>query len=79
MREDAATKARRIVAEGRLILTEVTPRRVAATCRGEGHLYVLGWQRGAWHCTCPASDRAAACSHLRALRLVVAVDLEAHR
>jgi hypothetical protein len=29
MREDAATKARRIVAEGRLILTEVTPRRVS--------------------------------------------------
>lgn len=72
-RESAATKAGRYLVEGRLIVVEVSPGRVAATARGDGRLYDLGWQAGRWWCTCPA--RGEACSHLRALRRVVAVDL----
>lgn len=47
MRENAAAKGRRYVTEGRLILTDVRPGRVAGTCRGDGTIYGLGFD-GAW-------------------------------
>lgn len=73
MRESAAVKASRLLHEGRLILTQVQPGSVRATCRGEGHVWQLAYERGRWVCDCPA--RSDACSHLRALRKVVAVDI----
>lgn len=73
MRESAATKANRLLAEGRLIVTSVLPNSVRATCRGAGAIWHLGFEHGGWFCTCPTrNDR---CSHLIALRRVVAVDL----
>ena len=73
MRETAATKARRYLAEGRITLIDVAEFRVSARVRGDGRIYDAGYRNGAWSCTCPA--RSDACSHLRALRLTTAVDL----
>lgn len=76
-RETAADKALRILHEGRVIVIEVDPakRVVRATVRGEGHLYRAAHTPAVgWHCSCLA--RSDGCSHLRALRRVVAVDLD---
>lgn len=68
MRESAFAKARRYVTEGRLLVTEVTTRRISALCRGDGKIYALGYTADGWRCDCPAVSRD--CAHLRALRLV---------
>ncbi|MFZ6002628.1 MAG: hypothetical protein ACOYXM_01715 [Actinomycetota bacterium] len=73
-RESAAAKAERYIAQGRLVVTQVQPGHVRATCRGDGHLWHQAYAHGAWVCDCPA--RTPACSHLVALKRVVAVDLE---
>jgi len=76
MRENAATKARRYLTEGRVIVTHIRPGTVLrAHVRGDGVVYRCGWDRGTWWCTCPASTKAAACAHLIAVRLVTAPDL----
>jgi uncharacterized Zn finger protein len=70
MRENAATKGRRLLVEGRLIVERVEGGLIAATCRGDsGAIYRLGYdpRSGEWRCTCPARGR---CSHLVALMLV---------
>lgn len=68
MREDAATKARRLLAEGRLTVRSVTEDIIEASVRGDSALvYVTRWDRGGWTCTCDARSR---CSHVRALMLV---------
>jgi hypothetical protein len=41
-REDAATKARRYLAEGRLLVTAVSGDHVTAGCRGDGAVYRPG-------------------------------------
>lgn len=70
-RESAEAKGLRYLCEGRLIVTVVTPRAIAAECRGAGQIYALGWDgcRG-WWCDCPAK---ATCSHLVALQRVTAL------
>lgn len=76
MRENAASKGRRYLIEGRLIVTHARPGvSVRATCRGDGTVWHLGWDAGSWHCDCPA--RSDQCSHLLALRLTTAPDLVA--
>lgn len=77
MRENAATKATRYLTEGRLIVTRVHHGRVASSCRGEGHIWLQSFTDGAWRCTCPT--KSDSCSHLYALRRVVAVDLKENR
>lgn len=72
-REGAQQKAWRYVCAGRLTVTRLVPGCVEATCKGDGVVYRLGWERGAFWCDCPSWS--ASCSHLIALRLVVAVDL----
>lgn len=71
-REDAATKGRRMLAEGRLTVERLTPSGlIVARCRGDsGAVYALGFDPDGseWRCTCPSRGR---CSHLRALQLVV--------
>ena len=69
MREDAATKARRYVCEGRLTIRLVGVEEIRATAKGDGEVYELGLLPGrGWYCSCPAvTDK---CSHLRGLRLV---------
>ena len=75
-RQSAAAKAGEYLVEGRLIVTLVDPGRrvVLARCRGDGHVWTLGFDGAEWSCSCPARSD---CSHLLALRRVVAVDLEA--
>lgn len=67
-REDAATRGRRYLVEGRLTVTLVHGDVVEAQCRGSGEVHELGHKPGrGWWCTCPARGR---CSHLQALTLV---------
>jgi hypothetical protein len=72
-RENAATKSRRLLAEGRLRVLAVDLENWSARgeCRGDsGAIYDVGRDRGAgWFCSCPAQSR---CSHVFALELVVA-------
>jgi uncharacterized Zn finger protein len=70
-RENAETKARRYLTEGRITVIRVAGDEVRAVARGDGQLYRCGHvagPRGGWFCTCPA--RADRCCHLEALRLV---------
>ena len=66
-------KARRLLIEGRLIVTYVDDLDfIQATCRGDsGEVYELGYgsYEGTtdWYCTCPARTT---CAHLKALMLV---------
>jgi hypothetical protein len=68
-REGAEAKGRRYVIEGRLVVEHVGSGEVRARCRGDGAIYRLGYRNGRWACSCPALGN---CSHLVALRLVVA-------
>ncbi len=69
-REPIDVKARRLLAEGRLIVTSAAPWHVEAACKGDsGHVYTVGYTRAGWWCDCPALGR---CSHLTALQLVTA-------
>jgi hypothetical protein len=68
MRENAATKARRLLAEGRLIVTRVDGRDVSAIVRGDSAgIYSVTHRSGSWACDCPTLGR---CSHVQALMLV---------
>jgi uncharacterized Zn finger protein len=66
-RENVATKGRRYLIEGRLQIRLVSQTQVRALCRGNGDTYTVGYDRGGWHCDCPAKGR---CCHLEALQLV---------
>lgn len=69
--EPLAKKARRLLAEGRLTVSQAAKGgAIVAECRGDsGDVYKLGWDPRAseWRCTCPNPRR---CSHLAALQLV---------
>lgn len=70
-RENAATKGRRYLVEGRLTVHAIRGPNVRASCRGDGATYTLTHDPGTgWACTCPARGR---CAHLTALGLVVDV------
>ena len=67
-REDAATKGRRLLTEGRLRIVTASDRHIVAHCIGDsGERYVLTCDPRSWTCSCPALGR---CSHLVALMLV---------
>lgn len=74
MREDARAKGRRMLVEARLRVTWVDDSRIQGVIRGDGgEFYEVGFEDGAWCCTCPA--RSPRCSHLVALQLcTVAVE-----
>lgn len=70
MREAAPVKARRLLAEGRVVVTAVDGRRVRAAVRGDsGTCHVVEHGAGWWSCDCPAFG---ACSHRLAVQLVTA-------
>jgi uncharacterized Zn finger protein len=73
-RETVESKARRYLAEGRLVVLQVDGDSIAAECRGAGEVYRLGHRTGRrggwWWCSCPAKGH---CCHLAALQLVTAV------
>ena len=71
-RELVAEKAKRYLAEGRVIVITAGRDHVTAVVRGDGHRYVTGYRDGRWVCTCPNTTD---CSHRRALRLIAAPDL----
>ena len=66
-RESAEVKGKRYLTEGRLIVEFVDAERIVASCRGNGAVWQLGYQRGGWFCDCPVRGR---CSHLFALQNV---------
>ena len=69
-RENASTKARRYLIEGRIVVRAVSPHSIRASARGQGAIYDLRWDRDiGWSCDCAARGR---CSHLVGLQLVVA-------
>ena len=64
-RENALQNGLRYLGAGRLCVEQVDDQVVAARCRGDrGEVYRLGYQRGGWHCSCPALGD---CAHLFAL------------
>ena len=70
-RESAATKARRYLTEGRVVVTRAEPNRAGAIVRGDGHLWHVTVNGPHWTCTCPCRQR---CSHMQAVGLVTAID-----
>ena len=69
-RENVDIKARRLLVEGRVIVTSVDGRRVRAVVRGDsGSLYEVLHTSGAWICPCLCRG---ICSHVRAVMLVTA-------
>ena len=69
MRESAATKGARYLAEGRLVVEVAAPGTFAATVRGAGDYHRVEFGRGGWTCSCSARSL---CSHLVAAQLVSA-------
>jgi uncharacterized Zn finger protein len=71
-RENAESKARRYLAEGRLELQRVDHGVVLARCLGdEGDSYSVRWddEKKSWRCNCPAFGPR--CAHVLALARVV--------
>ncbi len=67
-RENAPTKARRLLVEGRVVVHYCGPQGVRAFVRGSGELHRVEYQHGrGWICSCPAIGR---CSHRQAVELV---------
>jgi uncharacterized Zn finger protein len=75
-RENAAAKARRLLAEGRVRVVDVDVHAgtVAAEVRGDsGFTYSVGHgEGGRWSCPCEALG--SRCSHVQAVQLVVAFE-----
>lgn len=75
-REDASTKARRLLAEGRVrvLAASETETHISAEVRGDSaSVYTCGYEAdaGGWWCSCPARS---ACSHTLALKLIFVLD-----
>jgi hypothetical protein len=71
MREDAATKARRLLGEGRVALLWIDDRSVDAVVRGDaGEFYRVSHRPGSWVCSCPHTALSTSCSHVQAVQLV---------
>lgn len=75
-RESVTEKASRYLVEGRIVLEEVGRHGVRASVRGEGCVYRTEWVAGRWSCNCPHRARTTDCSHVAAIKRVVAVDVE---
>lgn len=73
MRESAATRARRLLIEGRVIVTTAKDDYVAADVRGSGAVHLVEHHPGdGWTCSCPAGQHRRTCAHVEALKLVSA-------
>jgi uncharacterized Zn finger protein len=69
MREDAATKARRLLSEGRVTLRSLVDVEIRADVRGDSaRVYSVRWSPAGWECPCDAM--AARCSHVHAVQLI---------
>jgi hypothetical protein len=70
LRENAASKARRLLSEGRVTITRVNGPEVDAIVHGDSGFYLVRHRPGWWSCPCDAIG--ALCSHVQAVRLVTA-------
>jgi uncharacterized Zn finger protein len=74
-RESAHEKGVRLAGSGRLTLRRLEEDVIVAKVRGDSaRIYSTGWTPAGWFCTCPFGENASpgrACSHVRALQLVV--------
>jgi hypothetical protein len=72
MRENASSKADRLLTCGRLTVEWIDASTIRATVRGDSaEVYRVGFQPGrGWSCTCAAFTR---CSHVLALQRVALV------
>jgi len=70
-RENAQAKSRRLLIEGRVVITEARGRSVRAEVRGDsGETYEVAHELdGRWLCACIARGN---CSHVQAVQLVTA-------
>jgi hypothetical protein len=69
MREDAHSKARRLLAEGRVTISFVGKNEILAAVRGDSaRRYVVAWDPSGWSDDC---DAVGKCSHIQAVQLVV--------
>jgi uncharacterized Zn finger protein len=74
VRENAATKGRRLLVEGRVRVLEVDEYAgvALAEVRGDSSaVYSVSRDERGWHCDCEARTR---CSHVVALQLVTALE-----
>jgi uncharacterized Zn finger protein len=71
-RENARSRATRLLTERRVMIVRVLPTSVLAMVRGDsGELREVRWDpRGGWSCTCPA---LGFCAHGHAVASVVVV------
>ncbi|MDP9165420.1 MAG: hypothetical protein M3O32_05075 [Actinomycetota bacterium] len=67
--ENAVDKARRLLVEGRVIITAAGPGFARALVRGDGALYAVTDDARGRHCDCPARGL---CAHVRAVGMVTA-------
>jgi uncharacterized Zn finger protein len=69
-REDAATKARRLLGEGRVTIRTLEQDLIVARVRGDSaREHEVTWEPSGWACPCDALSRL--CSHTQAVMLVV--------
>lgn len=67
-RENAHDKAKRLLAEGRVVITRVEGTHIDATVRGDSaSFYSVRHRSGSWSCSCPA---LGPCSHRLAVQLI---------
>lgn len=72
MRENAATKARRLLTEGRVTITRVDGAEINALVKGDSAgMYLVQHRPGWW--TCPCDAISTLCSHVQAVMLVTVV------
>lgn len=71
-RESVQTKARRLLAEGRVEIVTRLPGQVLARVKGTDATYTVRWEPSGWSCDCEAGARK--CSHRVAVALVIVPD-----
>jgi hypothetical protein len=68
-REDARSKAHRLLSEARVTIRTIGPDVIVARIRGDSaREYLVTWDPAGWHCPC---DALGPCSHILATQLVV--------
>ena len=63
----ATDKARRLLADGCVMVIAADEAHTVARVRGDSGIHDVNFHRGKWSCTCPAFGE---CSHRIAVRLV---------
>lgn len=74
MTETTENKARRLLAEGCLLIRSVDSEWITASIESDNGHYDLGLNPNGWWCTCP--NRTRRCSHLVALQRVTVANTQ---